>query len=120
MLGNKMQDHNVNVWMVNTGWTGGPYGVGNRMKLSYTRAMITAALEGKLNNVETEIDPVFNFAVPKEVPGVPTEILTPKNTWSDKAAYDEKAKFLAGLFVKNFEKYAPGVTDEILSSAPSA
>lgn len=120
MLGNKMQDHNVNVWMVNTGWTGGPYGVGNRMKLSYTRAMITAALEGKLNNVETEIDPVFNFAIPKEVPGVPTEILNPKNTWSDKAAYDAKAKFLAGLFVKNFEKYAPGVTDEILSSAPSA
>ncbi len=120
MLGNKMQDHNVNVWMVNTGWTGGPYGVGNRMKLSYTRAMITAALEGKLNNVETEIDPVFNFAIPKEVPGVPTEILNPKNTWSDKAAYDAKAKYLAGLFVKNFEKYAPGVTDEILSSAPSA
>jgi phosphoenolpyruvate carboxykinase (ATP) len=120
MLGNKMQDHNVNVWMVNTGWTGGPYGVGNRMKLSYTRAMITAALEGKLNNVETEIDPVFNFAIPKEVPGVPTEILNPKNTWSDKAAYDAKAEYLAGLFVKNFEKYAPGVTDEILSSAPSA
>lgn len=120
MLGKKMEQHHVNVWLINTGWTGGPYGEGNRMKLSYTRAMITAALEGKLNNVETEMDPVFGVAIPKEVPGVPTEVLNPRNTWADKAAYDEKAKYLAGLFVKNFEKYADGVSDEIRAAAPKA
>jgi phosphoenolpyruvate carboxykinase (ATP) len=118
MLGKKMQQHKVNIWMINTGWTGGPYGVGNRMKLSFTRAMITAALEEKLDNVEMTMDPVFGVAIPKEVPGVPTEILTPKNTWSDKAAYDEKASYLAGLFVKNFEQYASGVNEEIRSAAP--
>jgi phosphoenolpyruvate carboxykinase (ATP) len=120
MLGKKMEQHHVNVWLINTGWTGGPYGVGNRMKLSYTRAMITAALEGALNNVETELDPVFGVAIPKAVPGVPTEVLNPRNTWADKAAYDEKAKYLAGLFVKNFEKYADGVADEIRAAAPKA
>ncbi len=118
MLGNKMAKDKVNVWLINTGWTGGPYGEGQRMKLSYTRAMITAALEGKLDNVETVNDPVFGVAIPKEVPGVPTEVLTPKNTWADKDAFDEKAKYLAGLFVKNFEKYASGVSKEILEAAP--
>jgi phosphoenolpyruvate carboxykinase (ATP) len=120
MLGKKMEKNNVNVWLINTGWTGGPYGVGHRMKLSYTRAMITAALDGKLDNVATDTDPIFGMAVPKEVPGVPTEVLTPKNTWQDKIAYDEKAKYLAGLFVKNFEKYAAGVPQEILAAAPKA
>ena len=81
-------------------------------------AMITAALEGKLDRVETIADPIFGVQVPKEVPGVPTEVLTPKNTWADKAAFDEKAKYLAGLFVKNFEKYASGVSEEILAAAP--
>jgi phosphoenolpyruvate carboxykinase (ATP) len=118
MLGEKMEKHHVNVWLVNTGWTGGPYGVGKRMKLSYTRAMITAALEGKLDQVETVNDPIFGVAVPKEVPGVPAEVLTPQNTWADKNAYGEKAKFLAGLFIKNFEKYASGVSEEILAAAP--
>ena len=118
MLGEKMQLHNVNVWMINTGWTGGPYGVGNRMKLKFTRAMITAALEGKLNNVQTELHPVFGVAIPTECPNVPTELLNPRNTWTDKAAYDEKAKYLAGLFVRNFEKYADGVSAEILAAAP--
>jgi phosphoenolpyruvate carboxykinase (ATP) len=118
MLGKKMEQHKVNVWLVNTGWTGGAYGQGNRMKLSYTRAMISAALEGKLDKVETVVDPVFGVAIPKEVPGVPTDILTPKNTWSDKQAYDEKAAFLAGLFVKNFQKFAAGVSQEVLDAAP--
>ncbi len=120
MLGEKMEKHHVNVWLINTGWTGGPYGVGNRMKLSYTRAMITAALNGQLDEVETVADPIFGVAVPKEVPGVPSELLTPRNTWTDKAAFDEKAKFLAGLFVKNFEKYASGVSDDILAESPRA
>lgn len=118
MLGKKMQQHKVNVWLINTGWTGGPYGVGHRMNLRFTRAMISAALDGTLDNVETVTDPVFGLAIPTNVPGVPAEILIPKNTWSDKNAYDEKAKFLADLFIKNFEKYAPGVSQEILAAAP--
>ena len=120
MLGEKMQQHKVNVWMINTGWTGGPVGIGNRMKLKYTRAMITAALEGKLENADFSIDPIFGIAIPKECPNVPDELLTPRNTWADKNAYDKKATFLAGLFVKNFEKYADGVSAEILAAAPKA
>ncbi|GAB4094434.1 phosphoenolpyruvate carboxykinase (ATP) [Flaviaesturariibacter terrae] len=120
MLGRKMEENQVNVWLVNTGWTGGPYGVGSRMKLGFTRAMISAALDGALDNVETVTDPVFGVAIPKEVPGVPTELLTPRSTWIDKAAYDEKAKYLAGLFIKNFEKYASGVSEEIRNAAPKA
>lgn len=118
MLGKKMQQHQVNVWLINTGWTGGPYGVGRRMKLSYTRAMIAEVLHGNLDDVETEIDPIFGVAVPKAVNGVPSEVLKPKNTWADKQAYDEKAKYLAGLFVQNFEKYASGVSKEVLDAAP--
>ena len=120
MLGEKMQQHKVNVWMINTGWTGGPYGVGNRMKLSYTRAMITAALNGELEKVEYETDPVFGVAIPKECPGVPSNLLNPINTWSDKTAFNQKAKYLAGLFVRNFEKYADGVSSEVLEAAPKA
>jgi len=120
MLGEKMQEHKVNVWMINTGWTGGVYGTGNRMKLKYTRAMITAALEGKLNDIEFEADPIFGFAIPKECPNVPTEVLNPINTWTDKIAFKEKSKYLAGLFVKNFDKYADGVTEEVLAAAPKA
>ena len=118
MLGEKMQKNKVNVWMINTGWTGGPYGIGNRMKLKYTRAMITAALEGKLNNSEFEMHPVFGMAIPKECPNVPAEILNPRNTWTDKMAYDEKTKFLANLFIKNFAKYKDGVTAEVLAAQP--
>ena len=118
MLGRKMQENKVNVWMINTGWTGGPHGVGSRMKLKYTRAMITAVLEGRLNHTEYELHPVFGMEIPKSCPDVPSEILNPRNTWEDKKAYDEKANFLAGLFIKNFEKYAPAVPQEILEAAP--
>lgn len=118
MLGRKMQENKVNVWLINTGWTGGPFGTGKRMKLSYTRAMITAALEGKLDNVPFENDPVFGVAIPTQCPDVPAEILTPRNTWSDKAAYDEKANYLASLFINNFTKYADGVDEEIRNAAP--
>ncbi len=118
MLGQKMQENKVHVWLVNTGWTGGPYGVGHRMSLKYTRAMITAALEGMLDNVDYETHPVFGVAMPVVCEGVPMEVLNPRNTWEDKAAYDEKARYLAGLFLKNFEKYADGVTPEILAAAP--
>ena len=118
MLGEKMQKHKVNVWMINTGWTGGPYGIGNRMKLKYTRAMISAALEGKFDSVEFEKHPVFGVAIPKACPQVPVELLNPRNTWADKNAYDEKAKYLGSLFIKNFEKYSDGVSAEILAAAP--
>ena len=118
MLGKKMNEHNVNVWMINTGWSGGAYGTGSRMKLSYTRAMITAALEGKLDNVSFEAHPVFGMMMPTECPQVPTEILNPRNTWADKDAYDVMAKNLASQFIKNFEKYASGANAEILSAAP--
>ncbi len=118
MLGKKLQQHKVNVWMINTGWTGGAYGTGSRIKLKYTRAMISAALEGKLDNVATETHPIFGMHIPVECPGVPSEILNPGNTWQDKKAYTDKAKELAAQFVKNFEKYAEGVSVEILAAAP--
>ena len=118
MLGDKMQEHKVNVWMVNTGWTGGAYGTGHRMKLKFTRAMITAALNGQLDAMGFEAHPVFGMAIPKQCPNVPDELLNPRNTWSDKSAYDEKAKYLAGLFIKNFEKYASGVSPEVMAAAP--
>lgn len=118
MLGAKMKEHQVNVWMINTGWSGGSYGTGSRMKLSYTRAMITAALNGSLDNVQYEKHPVFGMMIPTTCEGVPSEILNPKSTWKDAAAYDATAKNLAQQFVKNFEKYAAGVSAEILAAAP--
>ena len=118
MLGDKMKQNKVNVWMVNTGWSGGGYGIGNRMKLSYTRAMITAALNGELDNVEYETHPVFGMMMPKTCPEVPQQILHPRNTWEDKKAYDTQAKHLAKLFIANFGKYAGGVNYEILAASP--
>jgi phosphoenolpyruvate carboxykinase (ATP) len=118
MLGKKMKEHNVNIWMINTGWSGGPYGIGHRMKLPFTRSMITAALEGKLDNVAFEAHPVFGMMMPLTCPDVPSDILNPRNTWADKASYDLKARDLASQFIKNFEKYAAGVNEEILAAAP--
>ena len=118
MLGRKMRENKVNVWMINTGWSGGAYGEGSRMKLSYTRAMITAALNGDLNDVNYEAHPVFGMQVPQSCPGVPAEILNPRSTWSDPAAYDVKCKELAKEFIQNFQKYADSVNEEILSAAP--
>ena len=120
MLGNKMKEHNVNVWMINTGWIGGGYGVGARIKLRYTRAMISAALNGELNNVEMEAHSVFGMLVPTTCPNVPAGLLNPRSTWTNKAAYDTQAKDLAQRFVKNFEKYAGCVNKEILNAAPVA
>jgi len=118
MLGKKIKTDNVNVWMVNTGWSGGPYGIGKRVKLDHTRAMISAALEGKLDAVPFKEHAVFGILVPASCPGVPSQILDPRNTWADKDRYDLKAKELAGLFVTNFEKYAAGVSKSILAAAP--
>ncbi|HNJ71205.1 MAG TPA: phosphoenolpyruvate carboxykinase (ATP), partial [bacterium] len=120
LLRKKLNEHNATVWLVNTGWSGGGYGVGSRMKLSYTRALINAALSGKLNNVKYNNDPVFGVAVPESCPDVPAEILVPKNTWKDKAGYDAQAKKLADLFIKNFEKFADKASDDVKKAGPKA
>lgn len=117
MLAEKITKHNSRVILINTGWTGGPYGVGKRMHLPYTRAMITAALEGTFDELTFTLDPIFNVLVPDSMPGVPTEILKPRNTWADKEAYDRTARELAARFVKNFEKF-PGVPDEVKAAGP--
>lgn len=119
LLGKKLKENKVNVWLVNTGWTGGPYGVGTRMKLSYTRSMITAALEGSLEKATFETMPVFGVQIPTSCPEVPSDILNPRNTWKDKDAFDAKANQLANSFVKNFEQYADGVAQEVLKAAPT-
>ncbi|ANU11493.1 phosphoenolpyruvate carboxykinase [Planococcus antarcticus DSM 14505] len=105
MLGKKIDEHGVQVFLVNTGWTGGVYGVGSRMKLSYTRKMVRAAIKGNLNNVATEQEAIFDFEIPTEVPGVPSEVLNPRNAWSDKDAYDQKATELSQEFQENFKKF---------------
>lgn len=119
MLGEKLRQHGAHVWLVNTGWTGGPYGVGSRMKLQYTRSMVRAALAGELDEVATVMDPVFGLAIPTEVPHVPSEILQPRGTWADKDAYDAQASKLAQMFRDNFARYADGVDDEIKKAAPT-
>jgi len=106
MLGQKIDEHNANVFLVNTGWTGGEYGVGNRMKLAYTRAMIQAALEGDLNTVDTVKDAIFGLDIPQHVPGVPDDVLQPHKTWNDQSTYETKAKELAEKFRENFKKFS--------------
>ena len=105
MLGRRLREHNAQCWLVNTGWQGGPYGVGKRMSLPYTRAMVNALVEGKLANVEFEIEPAFGLSIPKSCPGVPPELLKPRNSWKDKAAYDKMAADLSARFAKNFEQF---------------
>ncbi len=118
MLGERIEQFSPNIWLVNTGWTGGPYGVGSRIKLTYTRALITAALNGELNNLSYARDEVFGLEYPTACPGVPSEVLNPRNTWSDKNLYDQKAIALAELFTRNFEKYESKASADIRSAAP--
>ena len=118
MLGKKMAESEVNVWLVNTGWSGGGYGVGSRIKLKHTRSMISAALKGELNHVDYQNHPIFGLHMPKSCPEIPTEILNPKNTWSDKVAYDTKANQLAREFRTNFEPFNSDANDKILEAAP--
>jgi phosphoenolpyruvate carboxykinase (ATP) len=118
LLGEKLKKNNVNVWLLNTGWVGGKYGVGSRIKLSYTRSLITAALNGELDNVEYGTTPYFKLNFPKSCPNVPSEILEPKNAWKDKEAFNQTAQNLAASFVKNFEQYASAANAEILAAAP--
>ena len=118
MLGDKLSEHGATVWLVNTGWSGGGYGVGRRMKLGHTRSMVNAALGGRLDDVEYLSDPVFGLAIPATVPGVPEEVLQPRGTWSDGAAYDVSASKLAEMFRKNFEQFADRVSDEVRKAGP--
>lgn len=118
LLGERMSEHNTHCWLVNSGWSGGPYGEGNRMKISITRALLSAAMEGELDRVNYTADPVFNIMVPDSCPGVPSEVLTPRNTWRDKGAYDAKARRLAELFAKNFEQYAAHAGQKVIEAGP--
>jgi phosphoenolpyruvate carboxykinase (ATP) len=119
MLGEKIARHDARVWLLNTGWTGGPYGVGSRMKIGYTRAMIRAVLSGALDTVAFEKDPVFNLDIPTSCPGVPDGVLTPRATWGDGAAYDAQAAKLARMFMENFKTFEQGVSAEVLAAGPN-
>lgn len=118
MLGEKIDQFNSNVYLVNTGWTGGPYGEGHRMKLSHTRSMIQAALEGELKSTETVKDPIFGLEIPTHCPGVPDEVLQPKRTWDNADKYDQKAQELAKKFHENFQKF-DGVNEKIINAGPT-
>jgi phosphoenolpyruvate carboxykinase (ATP) len=120
LLGSRIESHHVAVWLINTGWIGGPYGEGERIKLALTRAMVRAVLSGKLNDAETQLDPIFGLHIPVTVPDVPAEILNPRNTWKDPAAYDRKARELAKMFEKNFDENAADASKEIKSAGPLA
>ncbi len=119
LLSERIEQHGSDVWLVNTGWTGGPFGTGARMKLGYTRAIIDAIHDGSLAEAETVVDPVFGFAVPTSCAGVPAELLQPRNTWADGEAYDRTAKKLAGLFVENFRQYEEGTRAAVLEAGPA-
>lgn len=110
LLGEKVAAHNVKVWLVNTGWTGGPYGTGHRMEIGHTKTMLRAALAGKLDGVEMRVDPIFGLRVPGSCPGVPSEVLDQRSTWKDREAYDRTARKLVGMFQENFAQYADQVT----------
>src|SRR5690349_7542218 len=118
-LMDRLQRYDVPVWLVNTGWTGGPYGTGKRMDINHTRNMVRAALNGQLDDVPTIKDPVFGVAVPESVPGVPRELLTPRETWGDPAAYDAAAKKIAHMFHENFAAYADGVSRAVREAGPT-
>jgi phosphoenolpyruvate carboxykinase (ATP) len=118
MLSERLERFDVPVWLVNTGWTGGPYGTGSRMKIAHTRAMIRAALAGELDSVPYETDTRFNLSVPTTVPAVPAEVLKPRNTWKDAAAYDAQARRLAGMFVENFKAFEADATPDVRAAGP--
>jgi phosphoenolpyruvate carboxykinase (ATP) len=118
LLGKKLKENKVNVWLVNTGWCGGPYGIGSRIKLKYTRSLITAALTGDLDHVDYIQTPFFGLNTPVSCPDVPSELLYPRNAWPNKDMFDQKASELAEKFVKNFEQYADFASDEIKAASP--
>jgi len=117
LLAEKIRKHNTRVWLVNTGWSGGAYGVGKRIKLVHTRAIIDAIHSGTLAKVRTVPDPIFNFKGVQECVGVPGEVLVPRSAWTDKAAYDSTAKKLFNLFQDNFKKYESDVRTKVVADA---
>lgn len=119
LLGEKIKRHHVNCWLINTGWTGGPYGTGNRMDITHTRAMLNNALEGRLNDVPYRQHPIFKLEVPQQCPGVPESVLNPENTWSDQAAYKSKARELASYFHENFKQFSDAVSAEVQAAGPA-
>jgi phosphoenolpyruvate carboxykinase (ATP) len=118
LLRERIARHKADCWLVNTGWSGGPYGEGQRMKIAYTRAMVRAALDGRLANVATEPDAIFGVHVPVSCPDAPNEVLKPRRTWKNPNAYDDKARHLAKLFRDNFEQFTAGVSDEVRAAGP--
>lgn len=118
LLGQKIEKHGADVWLVNTGWSGGPYGVGSRMKIAYTRAMVNAALNGQLADVPTETDPIFGLHIPTHCPDVPDAVLNPRNTWADQADYDTQAKKLAAMFDDNFKHFTGQVSEGVKAAGP--
>jgi phosphoenolpyruvate carboxykinase (ATP) len=120
MLSERLREHGTRCYLINTGWSGGPYGVGSRIDLDATRQMVRAVIGGKLDGAETRTDPFFGLNVPVEVPGVPTELLDPRETWDDKDAYDEQARELARLFIENFQKFEDEVDEEVKKAGPAA
>jgi len=118
LLGEKIKKHQVNCWLINTGWSGGPYGVGERMDITHTRAMLNSVLDGDLADVEYRKHPIFNVDVPQSCPGVPAEVLNPEQTWADKAAYEAKAHELAAHFHNNFKKFEADVSEAVRDAGP--
>lgn len=118
LLAKKIREHDAKVWLLNTGWTGGQYGVGHRMKLSHTRQMLSEALQGNLDDTDFVYDPVFGLAIPTKVDGVPDEVLIPKNTWNDQDAFDKKAKELAAMFSRNFKEFEKEASQELIKAGP--
>jgi phosphoenolpyruvate carboxykinase (ATP) len=119
MLGEKIAKHDVSVWLVNTGWTGGAYGEGERMKLAHTRAMVRAALDGSLDEAETAEHPIFGVHVPRSCRDVPASVLDPRSTWAHPDAYDAQARKLAAMFDENFEQFRDDVSEDVRAAAPT-
>jgi phosphoenolpyruvate carboxykinase (ATP) len=118
MLGERIKRHDVNCWLVNTGWTGGKVGTGKRLEISITRTLMNAAIEGKMDTVDMEMEPVFNIQIPKSCEGVPSEILNPRNAWQDQARYDETLRMLAERFNENFKTFESEVSNEVIQAGP--
>jgi phosphoenolpyruvate carboxykinase (ATP) len=120
LFGRRVAEHGVDCWLVNTGWTGGPYGTGERISIAHSRAVVRAALSGALSGVQCKPHPIFGVGVPQSCPGVPDEILDPRSTWADPAAYDRQARELARSFAENFSDYAERASAEVCAAGPSA
>jgi phosphoenolpyruvate carboxykinase (ATP) len=120
LLGARIARHEASCWLVNTGWTGGAYGVGKRMKIAYTRAMVNAAIDGRLATATFEPEPFFGLSIPTAVPDVPADVLNPRNAWADTAAYDAQAKKLAALFAENFKRFEAHASPGLLAAAIKA